>query len=629
MLDGMRRAAKGGIGRFVMAIVMGLIIVSFVIWGVGDMLRGFTSDKVATVGGESVTAQQFQNEMQNLIYQYQRRSKVPLTNATAHALGLDSMVLRRLIADAALDQRARTLGLAISDETIAAAARSDPSMQDASGQFNRAMFDQVLRDSGLSERGFFAQRRKEYLRRQLEFALVNGVDAPKPLVEALAGAEAQTRAIDYFVLPSSAAGDIPAPSSETLKAYYDERKSSWRAPEYRAIDILLVSPASLAKPAEVSDEDAKAAYEKEKDARFTSPEKRKLQQIVFPTEAEASEAGAKIKAGASFDDIAKARNLTATDMDLGEVTKADVFDHAIGDAAFALPGPGVTDVIKGQFGYLIVRVVAVTPSSVKSYAEVADIVKKDIATRRAANDVTAIHDKIEDARVSGKSLGEAAKSVGLEARNIPAVDAQGLDPGSATVDLPDKEALLRAVFASDIGVDDAPLDTKDHGFLWFDVAKVDPARDRPFDEVKDAVEKQWRADEVSKALSAKAADLVKQIDAGADVASLAKAAGVEAKSAADIRRRGGASLAANVVAAVFALPPDKAGSASVPEGRLVFKITSDTTPPYEPADPGVKTAAERLEGGLREGVIDQYIAALQQQLGVTINRQVLQAAEGG
>src|ERR1700692_3347991 len=98
MLDGMRRAAKGGIGRFVMTIVMGLIIVSFVIWGVGDMLRGFTSDKVASVGGESVTAQQFQSEMQNLLYRYQRQSKVPLTNAQARALGLDMQVLRRLLA---------------------------------------------------------------------------------------------------------------------------------------------------------------------------------------------------------------------------------------------------------------------------------------------------------------------------------------------------------------------------------------------------------------------------------------------------------------------------------------------------------------------------------------------------
>jgi peptidyl-prolyl cis-trans isomerase D len=266
---------------------------------------------------------------------------------------------------------------------------------------------------------------------------------------------------------------------------------------------------------------------------------------------------------------------------------------------------------------------------VKSYEEVADVVKKEIATNRAANDVQSIHDKIEDARVSGKSLVDAAKSVGLDARSIAAVDAQGLDPSGAAVDLPEKTALLRAAFASDIGVDDAALNTKDRGFLWFDVAKVDPARDRPFDEVKDNVEKQWRADEVGKALGAKALDLVKQIDAGASVASLAQAAGVEAKSAADIRRRGGASLAANVVAAIFALAPDKAGSASVPEGRLVFKITSDATPPYMAADPGSKTEAERLQGGLREGMIDQYVEALQQQLGVKINPQVLQAAEGG
>jgi peptidyl-prolyl cis-trans isomerase D len=629
MLDGMRRAAKGPIGRVVMTIVMGLIIVSFVIWGVGDMLRGFSSNKVATVGGESVTAQQFENEMQNLIYQYQRRAKVPFTNAMARAMGLDAQVLRRLIAEAALDQRTHALGLAISDDTIAAAARSDPNLQDASGHFSREMFDQALRDSGLSERAFFAQQRRDYLRRQLEFALADGIDAPKPLVEALAGARAQTRAIDYFVLPQSAAGEIPAPPAEALKSYYEERKASFRAPEYRAIDILLVSPASLAKPSEVSDADARAVYDKEKDTSFATPEKRKLQQIVFPTEAEAAEAESKIKAGESFDDVAKARNLTPSDMDLGEVTKADVFDPAIGDAAFATPAAGVTGVVKGQFGYLLVRVLSVTPGSVKSYDEVADAVKKRIATRRAANDVTAIHDKIEDARVSGKSLTEAAKTVGLEARHIDAVDVQGLDPASAAVDLPDKAALLRAVFASDIGVDDAPLDTQDHGFLWFDVAKVDPAHDRPFDEVKDKVEKQWRADEVARALSAKAADLVKQIDAGAGVASLAQAAGGELKTAADIRRSGGGSLPANVVAAIFALPPDRAGSASAPEGRLVFKITSDATPPYMAADPGVKTEAEQLEAGLREGVIDQYVESLEHQLGVTINQQVLQAAEGG
>ena len=160
--------------------------------------------------------------------------------------------------------------------------------------------------------------------------------------------------------------------------------------------------------------------------------------------------------------------------------------------------------------------------SVKPYDDVADDIKKEIATQRAGNEVQALHDKIEDARVSGKSLAEAAKSVGLDARQVAAVDDSGLDPKGAAVDLPEKTALLRAVFASDIGVDDAALNTKDRGFLWFDVTKVDPAHERTFDEVKDKVEKQWRADEVGKALSAKAADLVKQLDAGATIADLAQ-----------------------------------------------------------------------------------------------------------
>ena len=511
MLDGMRKAAQGPVGKYGMALVMCLIIVGFVNWGVpgGGFFAGFTSDKVATVGDQSVTQKEFQNELQNLIYQYQRQAKVPMTTAQAHAAGLDLQVLNRMTGEAALDSRTKSMGLAISDATIAAAARSDPHLQDATGQFNKAMFDQALRDSGLSERGFFAKQRQIYLRQQLEYALIDGLETPKPLLEALAAAGTQTRSIDYFTLPTSAAGEIPAPSPEALKSYFEERKASFKAPEYRGIDILSVSPASLAKPADVSDEDAKAAYEKLKDKRFTIPEKRKLQQIVFASEADASEAAAKIKAGATFDDIAKARNLTATDLDLGEVSKADIFDHAIGDAAFALPEGGVSGVVKGQFGYLLVHVLSVTPGSVQPFADVVATVKKDLATERAAADVVTVHDKIEDARVSGKSLIEAAKSVGLEAQAIPAVDASGLDREGKPVQLPEAKSLLRAVFASDIGVDDAPISTKDRGYVWFDVTKVDPARAKSFDEVKDAVEKAWREEQVTKALSAKAADLVK------------------------------------------------------------------------------------------------------------------------
>ena len=628
MLDGMRKAAQGGIGRLIMVLVMGLIIFSFVVWGIGDMLRGFTSDKVATVGSASITAQQFQSEFQNVLYQYQRRSKVPLTGAQARAAGIDQQVLQRLIDEAALDQRTASLGLSISDLSIADAARADPQMKDASGNFNRALFDQALRDSGLTERAFFAKQKQIYLRQQLEYSLVNGFKAPKALLAALDGIQSQTRTIDYFTLPASAAGEIATPGADTLKTYSEDRKGEYRAPEYRAINLLLVSPASIAKPGDVTDEDAKAVYEKSKDTRFTSPEKRKLQQIVFPNESDAVAADARLKAGESFDDLAKERKLGDTDLDLGEISKTDIFDPAIGEAAFALPAPGVTGVVKGKFGFLLLRVVSITSGAVKPYDYVAKEIKTGIATSRASSDVQAIHDKIEDARVSGKPLTEAAKAVGLEARTIDAVDSSGLDPKGQAMDVPEKGPVLRAVFASDVGVDDAAVNTKDRGYVWFDVVKVEPARDRTLDEVKDKVEAAWRAEETQKALSARAADFVKQIDAGATVQALAQTAGVEAKTAAGIKRSGGIELPETLVNAVFAVGPDRAGSARTPEGRVVFKISADATPAYDAAAPGAKTSADRLNDAMQSDFVEQYLAALKRTVGVKINMQVLQAAEG-
>ena len=157
--------------------------------------------------------------------------------------------------------------------------------------------------------------------------------------------------------------------------------------------------------------------------------------------------------------------------------------------------------------------------------------------------------------MSGKSLADAGKAVGLSAETIAAVDAAGRDPKGAQVNLPDKPELLRAAFASDVGLDEAPLNTKDGGYIWYEIAKVDPAHDLTFEEAKPEVEKQQRAEEIDKALAAKADDLVKQISAGGNIADVAKGAGAEVKTATDVHRAEQASLPELVVAAIFRQPP--------------------------------------------------------------------------
>jgi peptidyl-prolyl cis-trans isomerase D len=631
MLGAIRNAAQGVIGKAIMTVIMGLIIVSFVIWGVGDMLRGFTASTVASVGSAKISAQEYRVAYDRTIQQYQRRLRRPFTNEEARQIGLDRSVLQRLLSEAAVDEEARKLGLDISDDALREMITSNPSFHDKAGAFDPSLFAGALRDMDMTERGFVAEMRKQALRQFIVAALTTGIAAPKAETSAEADYQGQTRSVDYLLLPAAAAGDIAAPSDDALKAFFNDRKSSYRAPELRSMDVLALEPETIANPAEVTDADAEAAYEKlaGKDPRYGAPEKRELQQILFRNDADASAADAKLKAGASFDDLVKERGLKAEDTDLGETTKDAMLDKSEADAVFALPRGGVSGVLKSQFGPVIVRVKGITPSTVKPFAEAGDEVKRQMSASRAGDKIQALHDKIEDARVSGKSLIDAAKAVGLSGQSIAGVDAQGRDAKGAPVTLPDGAELLRAAFASDVGLDEAPLATKGGGFVWFDITKVDPAHELSFEEARPEVEKQWRADEVDKALAGKADDLVKQLKAGASVADLAKSVGAEAKSAQDVRRTEQTSLPESVVAAIFREPADGAGSAATPDGRVVFRITADKTPPVDFADARVKAMASQLDATTRESLLDQYVDALRRTLGVAVHQDVMQSAEGG
>ena len=147
MLESMRNAAQGVVGKAIMTVVMGLIIVSFVIWGVGDMLRGFTASTVASVGAAKISAQEYHYAYQRTLQQYQRRLRQPFTNEQARAVGIDRQVLQRLLSEAAIDEETRKLGLNISDEALRSLITSNPAFQDKSGAFDPQRFASILRDT--------------------------------------------------------------------------------------------------------------------------------------------------------------------------------------------------------------------------------------------------------------------------------------------------------------------------------------------------------------------------------------------------------------------------------------------------------------------------------------------------
>ena len=342
----MRKASSNWLGKIVMATVMGVLIVSFAVWGIADIFKGFGQSSLAKVGSTEISTEQFRQIYTDKLQQLGRSFGRPLTSEQARAFGLDRQVLQQTIAEAALDEEARRMGLAQSQEETMRLIYSDPNFKGLGGAFDPARFQATIRQFGYTEQRYLAEQRRVGLRRQIAGTVSAGIEPPKVLIDALTRFQNEQRSIEYVKLDAAQAGTIDPPSPEALAAYFEDHKTQFRAPEYRKISFVVINPEEIGKWTEVSDEEAKKIFEQNRD-KLGTPEKREVSQIVFPNEGEAQAARSRIASGTSFDDLAKERNLNLSDVDLGLIAKSAIIDPAIADAAFSLPSGEVSQPVQG------------------------------------------------------------------------------------------------------------------------------------------------------------------------------------------------------------------------------------------------------------------------------------------
>src|SRR5579859_5872623 len=379
MLRGIRKASSNWLGKAIMTVAMGALIVSFGIWGIADIFRGFGQSTLAKVGHTEISLNEFRQTYTDRLQQIGRQFGRPLTQEQAHAFGFDRQVLQQTLAEAALDEKARQLGLGQSDAETLRVIMSDPSFKGVNGAFDPQRFEAIIRQFGYSEQRYLADQKRVSLRRQLAGTINAGLSPSNTLMEALSRFHNEKRSVEYVKLGAAQAGTIDPPSPETLAGYFDEHKAAFRAPEYRKIAFVAITPEEIGKWSDVSDEDAKKLFEQRKE-RMGTPEKRQVLQIVFPNVEEAQAARARIASGTSFEDIAKERKLAATDYDLGLVSKSGILDPAIADAAFSQPTGEVSQPVQGKFGVALVKVGVIQPAIEPDFASVAPDLKKEIAT---------------------------------------------------------------------------------------------------------------------------------------------------------------------------------------------------------------------------------------------------------
>jgi peptidyl-prolyl cis-trans isomerase D len=626
----MRKASSNWLGKTIMSVVMGVLIISFGVWGIADIFRGFGQSTLAKVGHTEISANEFRQLYTEKLQQIGRQFGRPLTMDQARTFGLDRQLLQQTIAEATLDEEARRLGLGQSDAETMRVIFGDPNFKGVGGAFDPARFQAAIRQFGFTEQRYVADQRRVSLRRQIAGTISAGLEPPKVLIEALSRFQNEQRSIEYIKLDAAQAGAIDPPSPETLAGYFDDHKTQFRAPEYRKISFVVINPDEVGKWATVSDEDARKIFTERHD-KLGTPEQRQVSQIVFPNAEEATAARSRIASGLSFEDLAKERGLNGADVDLGMIAKSAIIDPAIANAAFSLPSGDVSQPVQGRFGVALVKIGKIEPGVEPSYESVASDLKKEIAAERARKSVAELRDKMEDERGGGASVIEAAQKLGLTAVTVDAVDRSGrLPSGQLVANVPRGLDVVSQAFNSDVGVDNDPIQFNG-GYVWFDVLGITPSRERNLDEVKDQVEARWRDDQIASRLRTKATEMVQKLDQGGKVADEAANAGLKVETAAAFRRDAALpGVPAALITAAFRTAKDGVGQAPGAGSNewIVFRVTDITVPPVDLASDDMKKLKETLERGLTDEQVAQYVTKLETDIGTSINQAVFAQVTG-
>lgn len=618
MMESLRNAAKSLVAK----ILLGILVLSFAVWGIQDIFSGFQASDLATVGERTLSSEEFRDQLNQTMQRMTQQTGQQVTLDDARKFGLPQQILDRMIASASIDNLGEKLSLYVSNNAVVQEVQANKIFQNAKGQFDPQRFRTILQQNGLTEEGYLASERQGRLRAAVVGVAANGPSVPRTLLEAMLRYRDETRDARYFTFSVSAA-DVPAPGDAELKKQYESTPAAYTAPEYRSIVVMKVEPGDLAQKLEATDAELREYYTARMKDYFT-PEKRTIIQVSFPDAAKAEAAKSRIDKGEDILAIAKEMGMKEADVTFKDWTKDKFFDPAVGEAAFSLAQGAVSAPVKGTLNIALLKAVSVTPEKQASFEEVKDKLRAAVQLQKARDEIQSVFDSVEDARAQQTKFEDIAAKAGIPVQVIPAIAQNGLDPSGTDIAIPNKQDVLRAAFASDAGIENDAMSYND-GYIWYEVRGVTPSAVKPFGQVKEAV----RADYVAAKLRALAADkakaMVEKAAGNTKLDTLAAENNATIKTVTAIKRNQvSESFDGVATMALFAAPPGSLTWALEGDGKSARIIEAGK--PAVPAFTAVSTTAQEMADTVRPGLSEDlasiYLKAVREQTQVSINEDL-------
>lgn len=625
MLDFLRRGVKTWVAK----VLFSLLVVSFAIWGIGDVFSNSLGSSVATIGDQKISAQRYSSSLNAEIRAQSQRFGQPIDGEMARAIGLDRQVLARMAQEATLDQALAELNVSAPDDAVRELIVNDPSFTGAGG-FDEANYRYALAQANYTVEEFEDATRRALARAELADALSVGGVAPVGAVDAIYDYQTERRTIQFISIDGADKAEaIGEATEEQLAAYHEANADFFMAPETRSATYIALDLDALGADYEPTEEDLRALYDQRKSI-YDQPERRALYQTVFDTEADAAAAKARIDAGEiDFDGVLAERGESRGDTSLGEIAASEL-ETAVGEAAFALETEGVAGPVDTGFGFALVDVAAITPAEVVPFEDAVAELTIDLQREAALDLAPETAGEIDDLRASGASLEDIAAQLSLPLGVAAGVDQTGGDAEGFERD----PEFLAELFTAEEGEERDILETREGAWFVLRVDQIAESALRPLDDVREIVEAGWRQQAIQDALAAEAEEMVGKIADGAPLGAIAGQLSTTIRSEGPkTRLEGWAEIPADMVETLFGSDQGEAAWGYAPGAPTVAVIgrVSEIAPGEDNDDNRALRASleQQMSAMVGEDALSLYLTAKQREVGVVVEEQLIQSILSG
>lgn len=531
MLAAIRVFAKS----WVAAVLMGVLIVSFALWGIRDVFRGRISDAVIVAGSRTISSADFKHEFDQQKARYEQQYGQPIPTDVAVKGGLDKQVLDGLAGREAFAELLRKIGLQPSDKLVVSEIEKIPAFFDpVSGRFDKKAYAQRLADNGLTVPVFERMIRDEVAQQHLLMGLASGLAVPRAYAAMAAVYGLESRDIALIQIQPSNVSQPPAPTDEQLTAFMKEHAADLMRPEFRALSLVRFSPEQV-QTGPVDQAEVLKRYNFRKDT-LSKPETRTIVQIPAKDAATAAQIAARLQKGEAPAAVAKSLGVDA--ITYPQKPQSAIPDRKVAAAAFQMK-PGEVQTVQGDLGQAVVRVEQVIPGHTVTLEEIRPALEAEVRKDAATAKIDALTQAYDDAHTKGATLAEAAQKAGVPVVTVPPVAKQGL--GQDAKPIPGlTPKILDTAFSLPAGGESELVDAGNGEYFALRVDKVIPPALPALADIKPKLTQAWTMQELAKRMEAKAGELAARVKKGESLDAVAASAGLKVSHLTGLSRQSAA-----------------------------------------------------------------------------------------